>query len=118
MVRAVLLLLPYLQETEFVVLTDHYVLKLIVNLAGATRKVVPWRFHLSQPDFEVVHLAWTIHQASDALSRHQTEKADDTLLDGDFPKMLITNNAEANAAYVCHCSPVKKGNLLSRHYRL
>lgn len=53
--------------------------------------------------FKVVHRARKIPQETDALSRLPIGHAEDNPLDDDVPTMLISDDAEPNAASMCLC---------------
>lgn len=54
-VRAVLLVGPYLEGQRLTIPTDHVARKWILNLANWTERLVRWRCRLSKFDFKVVH---------------------------------------------------------------
>lgn len=68
---AVLFLRPYLENTRFIIRTDHDYLKWIFSPTNSTERLVRWCLRLLY-EFDFVHRAGVKHQATDALSRLQT----------------------------------------------
>lgn len=92
----VLILMPYLEENQFIIQTDHDCLKWIRNLADATGRLARLRLHLFEFEFDAVHRAEIEHQAADALSSMPTDGADITLMEVDILIVVIDVTSHHN----------------------
>ena len=66
---AVLLLRPYLEDTEFTIRTDHDSLKWLMRLSDASGRLQRWRLRLQEFTYEINHRPGAQHKAADAVSR-------------------------------------------------
>ncbi|KAL1131203.1 hypothetical protein AAG570_010821 [Ranatra chinensis] len=64
---------PYLEGTEFTVVTDHAVLEWFNGLKDPVGRLARWALRLQQHPFKVVHRRGKLHAAPDALSRDTAE---------------------------------------------
>lgn len=85
-VRAILLLRPYLEGAYFTIRTDHNALKCILKFPYTPRQLAQWLIHLSQFEF-VFYRPGVKHQASDVRLRLRTGGYDITPL-GDASSVL------------------------------
>lgn len=87
---------PYLEEIRFTILTDHNLLKWILNLADITGRLESWRLRLSGFDIDVVHCAGNKHQAADALFRLTATGEDQAPIENDLPVAIFETTPENN----------------------
>ncbi|KAL1110191.1 hypothetical protein AAG570_008268 [Ranatra chinensis] len=64
---------PYLEGTEFTVITDHAALKWLNGLKDPVGRLASWALRLQQHPFKVIHRPGKLHAAPDALSRDTAE---------------------------------------------
>ncbi|KAL1116779.1 hypothetical protein AAG570_005251 [Ranatra chinensis] len=64
---------PYLEGTEFTVITDHTALKWLNGLKDPVGRLARWALWLQQHPFMVIHRPGKLHAAPDALSRDTAE---------------------------------------------
>lgn len=60
---------PYIEGTEFNVITDHASLKWLLNLTNPSGRLARWATRLSQYNFKITHKKGANHTVPDALSR-------------------------------------------------
>ena len=88
-VWAVLILRPYLEGARFLIRTDHDALKWMMNLTGASGRLLRWRLRLLEFDFIVTHRPGVQHKVADAMSRLSTDGHDTTELDDEIPTINV-----------------------------
>lgn len=109
-VWSVLLPRPYLEETHFIVRTDHQTLRWIQDLKECTGRLARWCLRLLKFDFETVHHTGAHHQAPDAMSRlpKETGWKEEDPIDEDILILEIQwdGNKEASPVMLLEQEPV------------
>lgn len=88
-VRAVLLLFPYLKGTCFIIRRDQNTLKEITNLAHAPAKLIRWSLQLPETEFDVIQCVGIDHQDADELSGLPTTEEGHMPNDERLPVMAL-----------------------------
>ena len=97
-VWAVLHLHHCVEGSRFTVRTDHECLSWIYRLKTSIGRVLRWRLHLAEFDFEVKYKKVANHHLPDALSRIPTTGLDQKELDDDIPCFLLAQAARETDA--------------------
>jgi len=68
-VWACFLLRPYLEVQEFLIRTDHFSLRWLLDMDNDQKRVAHWRLRLSEFRYNVCTRPGREHQCADAMSR-------------------------------------------------
>lgn len=91
-----MLLLSYLEGTHLTIGFANDLLKWILNLSDASKRLVRWCLRLSELDIDVAHGAGLKHHVADAMSGLRTDGKGTIDLDHDRPACNV-GNTEATA---------------------
>ena len=97
-VWAITTLRPYIEGRKFVVRTDHDASRWLLTLSDPSGRLMRWRLHLSEFDFEIQYRPGRVHQVPDALSRLISRGLDPKPVDDEIPtfgdhNVLVTTRA-------------------------
>jgi RNase H-like domain found in reverse transcriptase len=121
-VWAVTHLRPYLERTEFTVLTDHHALRWVMNLFDALERLARWRLQLAEFIFTEKYHPGAAHCAADAMSRlpHQPVPRDPT--EDDIPVYAVVPDhpsaLEENSPTPIRRVPLFRTGVLFEHQSL
>ena len=90
---------PYLANSHFTVVTDHMVLKYLMNVKADTGRIARWALALQGYDFTVVHRKGLVNRNADALSRRAYEQEEEVEMVPETPpytELLTIGKDEIN----------------------
>jgi len=92
-VWACFLLLPYLDEQEFLIRTDHSNLQWLLNMDSAQGRVARWRLRLSDFRYKACTRPGTEHHCADAMSRLPTLAPDRSVIPEEIPCLALADSS-------------------------
>jgi hypothetical protein len=119
---AIIQLRPYLEWKKIFILTDHHLLRWVLNLYGAQGRLARWRIRLLEFDFEVEHCPRKEHNGADTMTRLSPSPQPEVIpdvsaaaIDADIPCFSVTDELtpilltveyvrdeqQADASYYC-----------------
>jgi RNase H-like domain found in reverse transcriptase len=101
-VWAILQLRPYLEGQKFIIRTNHYSIRWVLNLADAQGRLACWRLRLLESDFEVQYALGRGNHGADTMSRLRAEDAQpvDGLVDTEIPCFMVSPDEEPSLIHV------------------
>lgn len=110
---SVLTLRPYLEETHFIIRTNHQSFWLLLVLENYTARVAIWRFRSLEYVFISLHLLDAYHQATDAnlrLSMDKSQKDDCSVDETKASRRCILAAMTIGQVYqYCTCKKTRNG---------
>lgn len=99
-VKAVLLLHSYLENTRFAIMRTHNLLIGDLNVTDSTRRLARWRLKLSEYESDVVHRPVIMHQPADGLSRLPATGGNRAPLENDLSILAVDVDENEKHIYV------------------